>query len=254
MNDRAGVLTSRHAIRTAIEGGASGTLYVARKNPKVEDLISVAQKNHIEVRYVTNEKVKKIGGPAVRGAVFETSSKVRRTDARWELKDWLTENVNDLPSPVIALDHITDPHNLGAIMRSAHWFDVPLIIIPERRSATGGDVVARASAGAVSLVHRSHVTNLRSALELCKSAGYWIYGADAKGEVLGDISVNQPTLIVLGAEGPGLSPGIVKTIDQLVRIPRYGTSNSSVDSLNVSVSAGVLLYGIRESLRNEPVR
>jgi 23S rRNA (guanosine2251-2'-O)-methyltransferase len=150
----------------------------------------------------------------------------------------------------VALDHITDPHNLGAILRSVHWFGAPLVVIPERRSAAEGDVVSRSSAGAVAYTTITYVPNLRNALETLKRGGYWTYAADGGGIDVREAQINPPSVLVLGAEGRGISPGLEKVIDQTIAIPRDpGVERSSVDSLNVCVSAGVLLY---ELFRRKP--
>lgn len=240
-----GWLTSRHAIQAAIERGAAGTLYLVRKNTRVADVAESASKRGIPIRYVTSEKLKRIAGNSTRGAAFQISDNDSPSGRTIDIKSWLADHRDDPPSPILVLDHITDPHNLGAILRSAHWFGVPLVVIPAKRSATSGDVVARASAGAVSLVDVAYVANLRNAIEACKEVGYWVYAADADGTDVAETRINTPTLLVLGAEGKGISPGLGKVIDTTIRIPEYKKSESTVDSLNVSVSAGVLLYALR---------
>lgn len=238
-------LTSRHAIQAAIERGASGTLYLVRKNTRVSDVAEAAAQRGVPVRYVTSDKLKRIAGNSTRGAAFQLSEENPASGRTIDLKSWLSEYRDTLPSPILVLDHITDPHNVGAILRSAHWFGAALIVIPAKRSATSGDVVARSSAGAVSLVDITYVANLRNAIEACKAAGYWVYAADADGVDVSKTRINAPTLLVLGAEGKGISPGLEKVIDSKIRIPGNKKSESSVDSLNVSVSAGVLLYALR---------
>ncbi len=240
-------ITRRHAVEAALHSGTKGVLYVSRQDPRVSGLVDAATKRGLPVRHVDTERLKRLAGQDVRGFAFqmEKPSGEGAATPTVELKEWLTSFRGDFPSPILALDHITDPHNLGAILRSAHWFDVPLVLIPQRRSAGTGDVVARASAGAVSYVPLAPVTNLRQALHLCREAGYWIYAADAGGTSIGKATIPGPTVLVLGGEGTGISRGLEKVIDGVVSIPRTGEGESTVDSLNVSVSAGILLYAYR---------
>jgi len=252
-----GWITGRHGITAALDGGATGTLYLQRKDRNTERLADLARGRAVEVRYVSAEKLLRLAGKQARGAALyvegapgDLAGATPAGGGTVDLAVWLTEHQHDRPSPVVALDHITDPHNLGAILRSVHWFGAPLVVIPERRSAAEGDVVSRSSAGAVAYTTIAYVANLRNALETLKRFGYWTYAADGGGADIRDTRINTPTVLVLGAEGRGISPGLEKVIDQSVAIPRdIGTERSSVDSLNVSVSAGVLLY---ELFRRRP--
>lgn len=137
------------------------------------------------------------------------------------------------------LDGVEDPHNLGAIVRTAHAAGAAAVVIPERRAAGLTDVVARAAAGALAYVKVARVVNISRALEDLKKAGYWIYGLDERGTVDYDrVEFANPAAIVLGAEGRGLHEHVAKRCDFLVRIPMSG----GVGSLNVSVAAGVMLF------------
>ena len=140
---------------------------------------------------------------------------------------------------LVVLDGIEDPHNLGAIIRTAHAAGANAIVIPERRSAPLTETVDRASAGALEHLPVARVTNVSQTLERLKENGFWIYGLDDQGAELYDrIEYSTPTAIVLGVEGNGLHKNVQKHCDLLVRIPMAG----SVSSLNVSVAAGVVLF------------
>lgn len=245
-----GWITGRHGITAALEKGAAGTLYLQRKDRNAESLAELARNRDVQVRYVTAEKLTRLAGTGARGAALHVDAPDGRGSDSFgggehtvDLDAWLLEHHDDPPSPVVALDHITDPHNLGAILRSVHWFGAALVVIPERRSAAEGDVVSRSSAGAVAYTTISYVTNLRNALETLKHHGYWTYAADGCGVDVREVTIHSPSVLVLGAEGRGISPGLEKVVDQTVAIPRDPRNErSTVDSLNVSVSAGVLLY------------
>jgi len=140
---------------------------------------------------------------------------------------------------VVVLDGVEDPHNLGAIIRTAHAAGAGSVIIPERRAAGVTDVVAKAAAGALEHVPVVRVTNVNRALEDLKQRGFWIYGLDERGaEDYARIEYASPTAFVLGGEGKGLHEQVRKHCDLLVRIPLAG----KIGSLNVSVAAGIVLF------------
>ncbi|MDL2300576.1 23S rRNA (guanosine(2251)-2'-O)-methyltransferase RlmB [Clostridiaceae bacterium OttesenSCG-928-D20] len=146
---------------------------------------------------------------------------------------------------VLILDEISDPQNLGAIIRSAECAGVHGIIIPKRRSAGLTAIVGKASAGAVEYMPVARVSNLVSAIKELKEKGLWIYGADAKGEKsLWETDFSGAIAIVIGSEGDGISRLTQENCDFLVSIPMKG----QINSLNASVSSALLIY---EALRQK---
>jgi 23S rRNA (guanosine2251-2'-O)-methyltransferase len=144
---------------------------------------------------------------------------------------------------IVALDQVQDPHNLGAVCRSAEFAGAAGVVIPERRSAAVTAAVCKASAGAVEHLEVVHVRNLADWLGEAKAAGFWIWGADAEAkQAPWGVDLTGPTVLVLGGEGKGIRPRVVAACDGLVALPRQGR----VDSLNVSAAAATLLG---ESLR-----
>ena len=143
---------------------------------------------------------------------------------------------------VMVLDGITDPHNLGAILRSAAGAAVDGVIFPERRSAQVNETVIRASAGTAGRVPLVRVVNLGRALDELKEAGVWIYGlaAGPKSHDYRRESFNGPTALVLGSEGEGLHQKISERCDQLLEIPMPG----GIESLNVSATAAICLFRV----------
>lgn len=137
---------------------------------------------------------------------------------------------------VIALDGVTDPHNLGAILRSAAAFGAVAVLCGKDRSAPLNDAAVRASAGAVAHVPLIRVTNLARALQQLQKQGFWIYGLAAEAtQSLFEIDLAGPVVLALGAEGAGLRQGVGRTCDALVSLPMTGR----IASLNVSVTAGI---------------
>jgi len=140
---------------------------------------------------------------------------------------------------LVMLDGVEDPHNLGAIIRTAHAAGALAVVLPERRSAPLNETVGKAAAGALSVLPIVRVGNLNRALEQLKEHGYWIYGLDERGDRLytqADFAARAA--IVFGGEGPGLHELVRKKCDFLLRIPMAG----QIASLNVSVAAGVVLF------------
>ncbi len=147
------------------------------------------------------------------------------------------------PSPLlVCLDRVTDPHNLGAVCRSADGAGASGVIVPAHGSARVTPAVCRASAGAVEHVRVAVVPNLARYLEEVKGSDLWVYGAAGKaGKPMWETDLKGGAAFVFGAEGRGLRPLVRRTCDELVSIPLAG----NVDSLNVSVAAAVLLYEAR---------
>ncbi len=140
---------------------------------------------------------------------------------------------------LVALDQVQDPRNLGAVCRSAELAGAAGVIIPERRSAEVTAVACKASAGAVEYLDIARVRNLADWLAAAKSAGFWIWGADAgAAQAPWDVDLTGPTVIVLGGEGKGIRPRVAAACDGLLALPRQGR----IDSLNVSAAATALLF------------
>ena len=148
------------------------------------------------------------------------------------------------PPLLVVLDGVEDPHNLGAIVRTAEAAGVHGVFIPERRAAGLTAVVAKTSAGALEHMPVARVVNLSRLIKELKEAGLWIYGIDpAAQEVFTTIDMTGPIAFVFGGEGGGIRPGIAQDCDGLARIPMKG----KVDSLNVSAAVAVTLFeGIRQ--------
>ncbi len=150
----------------------------------------------------------------------------------------------------LALDSVEDPHNLGALLRSADGAGIDGVILPERRSAPLSAVVAKTSAGASEHARIARVTNLTRALEAMKKAGIWIVGLDERGDpVYTDFDFPADCCLVLGAEGAGLHDMVKRTCDFLLRIPMAG----NVSSLNVSVAGAVVMFEAMRQGRGQGV-
>lgn len=186
-----------------------------------------------------------------RGIVLQISGENSRAENFVEFDLWLEEFLADSENEsnskkcatVLVLDSITDVHNVGAILRSADQFGVSLVLVPSHRGASDisqNEVVARTSAGASNWVKISVVPNLVRSVQKLKQAGFWVYGADAGGTQIHDGMFAENCALIMGSEGSGISRLLREECDTIVSIPTCGR----IDSLNVSVATGVLLYEI----------
>ena len=144
------------------------------------------------------------------------------------------------PALFVVLDHVTDPHNVGAIVRSAECAGATAVVLPERRSAGVNPTVRKSSAGATAFVPIARVANVAQAVRTLKKAGVWVYGAalDPLAKPYTGVDLRESVALVVGAEGGGIAPLVQRECDVLIEIPVLG----KVQSLNASVAAGVLLY------------
>ena len=150
------------------------------------------------------------------------------------------------PPLIVVCDELSDPHNLGAVIRTAECAGAHGVIIPKRRSAGLTAIVAKTSAGAVSHIPVARVANLTACLKQLKESGVWVFGTDASGDkLLYEADLKGPAAIVIGSEGAGMGRLVAENCDFLVRIPL----NGKINSLNASAAAAVLLYeAVRQRL------
>lgn len=233
------VYSGYHAVFEALRGSRlSGTIYIATRNKKARDIEEQARERSLPVEHVAPEELARLGGPEARGAVF-VGAAVQKGNPK-TLEGFLA-SLEATASLVIVLDGITDPHNVGAILRSAEQFDADLVISRDRRAASDTATLTRTSAGAAAYVPRLTVPNIAQALGRLQEADFWVYGAAADGTAVTSLNITGRVAVVLGSEGEGLSRLVRERCDELVSIPTRGR----VDSLNVSVAAGILMYEVR---------
>ena len=226
-------------------------LFYSAAGPRVKKIIAQAEKSGVKCNKVQDSKLDELvaGMPDAlrehRGIVLVAESRgPAENEARVSFDEFVAQAAqkpnNDL-SVVVVLDSVTDPHNVGAIIRSCDQFGADLVVLPERRGAKDSEVIARSSAGATAWVPVAVVPNLVRAVEALKNAGYWVYGADAGGLTIAETRFTGKVVVIMGSEGSGMSRLLENECDAVVSIPTCG----KLDSLNVSVAAGILLYEIR---------
>ncbi|MCL2006817.1 MAG: 23S rRNA (guanosine(2251)-2'-O)-methyltransferase RlmB [Treponema sp.] len=234
-------LTGFHAIEERIKSGRPcGTLLIAKPGPRAKELTVLANEKRIRLERVGTADLDRLS-PNHRGIILEIDGGAGGPDISIEefLQNMNEESqVND--ALVVILDEITDPHNYGAILRSCDQFGVDLVISRQRRTAKHADVISKTSAGTSAWVLQAETPNLPRAVELLKDSGFWIYGADMEGETAYTRDLRGKTAIILGGEGTGISRLLRESCDVMISIPSLGR----IDSLNVSVAAGVLFYEV----------
>lgn len=233
-------LTGYHAIEeTLTAGGARGRLFLSHGGGRVERLVRLACAANVGVVRETDAALDRLCGHRDhRGAVLLLDDVPKREMA--SVKDY-AHALGREHALVLVLDGITDPHNLGAVMRSADQFAVDLLVIPRRRAARETETVARVSAGASAYVPLVVAANLAAELAELKKLGFWVYGAAVDGQSIASVDLRGRTVIVLGSEGKGIGRLVRDRCDGIVSIATRG----HVDSFNVSVAAGILMYEVR---------
>jgi 23S rRNA (guanosine2251-2'-O)-methyltransferase len=233
------VLIGINPVREALRAGSPLDRIVVAKGAggqRLQEIVDLARQKGIAVRFEPREALNRLTNEAAHQGVVAIGAAKPYHD------------LDEVPADsqlVVLLDGVEDPHNLGAIIRTAHAAGASAIVIPERRAVGLTETVAKASAGAVEYLPIVRVANIRQALEKLKAQGFWIYGLDERGETAYDaIEYSKPTAFVLGGEGKGLHEHTKKDCDFLINIPMAG----AVSSLNVSVAAGVVLFHFRHAM------
>jgi 23S rRNA (guanosine2251-2'-O)-methyltransferase len=231
-----------HAVtaRLRIHPSSIRALYVgsARRDARAAELAARASAAGVALHVADDARLRELAGSARHQGVVAL---VDHAMPHVTLADVL-DGAGDAPL-LLVLDQVTDPHNLGACLRSADAFGVDAVVVPKDRAVGLNATVAKAASGAADTVPVVTVTNLARALRDMQAHGLWIVGADAGGESLFDADLAGPIAWVLGAEGEGLRRLTRESCDRIVGIPLAG----SVESLNVSVAAGICLYATRRA-------
>ncbi len=228
-----------HPVREALRAGQPLDrvhLVKGAAGPRLQEIIDLCRTARIPVRFEAREALDRL----VKGLSHQGVIAVPSPQKASSLEDVLSQ-----AGLLLVLDGVEDPHNLGAIIRSAHAAGASAVVIPERRAAGLTETVAKAAAGALALLPVVRVPNVNRALETLKQSGYWIYGLDERGtQVYSDVDYASPSALVLGGEGHGLHEQTRRHCDFLLRIPMAG----QIASLNVSVAAGIVLFDWRRRL------
>ncbi len=228
-----------HAVKAVLARDPARVVQLSladrREDRRIAELEAMARKAGVAVRRVDGHALAKLAGEAVhQGVVADV-----RPMPPWTEDDLLAA-LRDATAPlVLALDGVQDPHNLGACLRTADACGALAVLVPKDRAAQVNATVRKVAAGAAETTPVVAVTNLSRTLKLLKDAGLWVVGAAGEADRLApETDLTGPLVLVMGAEGSGLRELTRKNCDFLVRLPQFG----AVESLNVSVAAGMLLY------------
>ncbi|WAH37374.1 23S rRNA (guanosine(2251)-2'-O)-methyltransferase RlmB [Alicyclobacillus dauci] len=231
------ILKGRHPVATALQEGRpiNKVMIAEGSTDGMQPIIARAKERGVVVQFVPRTRLDTIAGSTHQGVAAYVAPY-----AYAELEDIVARETGHAPL-IVVLDGVTDPHNLGAIVRTAEAAGAQGVVIGRHRAAPLTETVAKAAAGALEYLPIARVANITQALDELKEAGYWVVGTalDADNRMV-DVDYKQKTVIVIGSEGVGMHRLVKEHCDFLVTIPILGR----VQSLNASVAAGVMLYEV----------
>jgi len=232
------LIAGSRPVWEALQAGTAVSRIIVQQGLRsraVTEIVTAAKARQIAVEYWPKNAMDKRDAGNHQGVIAEVPP------FRYTPFEELLAARRDEPPFLVVLDHLQDPHNVGAIVRTAYAAGCHGLILPERRAAGMTPAAVRTSAGAAEYLPVARVVNVARCLEQCREAGMWIYGADMDGELLyteGDYK--GPLVLVIGSEGEGLGRLVKEKCDYLVRLPMQGR----IKSLNASVAAGLLMYEV----------
>ncbi len=231
------LLTGRNPIREALKSGRDiEKLLVAKGDLSgtAQQIVAMAHEAHVPVQMVERIRLDELAKNHQGMIAFASAYQYADVDDMLELAQERGEDPF-----LIILDGVTDPHNLGAVIRTAAAVGAHGVIVPERRAVGLTPAAVKASAGGIEHIKVARVTNLTNEIKRLKSKGIWLYGADMQGENFRRVDYSGPCALVIGSEGDGVSRLVLEQCDHVVSIPMR---NPAMESLNASVAAGILMY------------
>lgn len=228
-----------HAVAEALKAGPDKIERISvergQKNPRIREILELARRNNVRVSLEERSWLDRKAGGARHQGILCYAAEMATLDSEEILQQAKS------PGFLVVLDGIEDPHNVGAILRSAEAACVDGVFLPQHRSSSLGAAVVKASAGAASHVKVARIPNVAQLLESLKERGYWTAGLDAGADTsIWEIDLTVPLALVLGNEGKGLHRLVREKCDFVVSLPICG----NVGSYNVSVAAGIALYEV----------
>jgi len=239
------VIAGIHAVKHALEAGSNIDELLVEKgkhHPRLNELIHLAKRSGVRYSFVPKQALERLAeGVPHQGAVAKT---ITSGEAKFvSFEPWLEAlEMSGSPS-VLLLDQVTDPHNLGACVRTAEAAGCLAVIVPKDHAADiSSPVVAKSACGALARLPVLKVTNMKRCLEQLQKKGFWTVGLAGEAETsIYDANLSGPMAVVMGSEGRGMRRLVRESCDQLLNIPMPG----AVESLNVSVATGVALFELR---------
>lgn len=251
-----------HAVKSMLEFQAEQVtmVYIIRPkskkdhqkdmaNDRIKEIINMAKTSHIPISFISPSELNRselgrvVTSDVVHQNVCITSLPVRKK--KLDINEWIKENEDKDRSLILVLDQVTDPHNLGACLRTSDAVGADMIVLPKNNSASINPTVRKVAAGAAESANVAYVNNLARELERFQQAGYWVYGlSDKADKTIYEHEWPNKTVVIMGAEGSGMRRLVEENCDEVLSIPMMG----AVESLNVSVATGVVLYEVNRQL------
>ena len=229
------IIYGKNAVTEALKAEKSiDTVFMLKNAQGMGKIIALAKQQGVVIKDIGEDKLKAMCGDKHGGVAAQLSAVTYSTVE--EILD--VSKQKGKPPFIIICDEIQDPHNLGAIIRTAEAAGADGIIIPKRRSAAVNSTVFKTSAGAVAWIKIARVSNLADTIKQLKKQNIWVYGAEADGTPVQKSDLSGAVALVIGSEGFGLGRLVRENCDMILSLPMYG----KVNSLNASVSAGILMY------------
>lgn len=201
---------------------------------KDKDILNLIEKNNLNYSYLPKNKIDRLVNGNHQGIILDID------DFKYSSLEEVLSNIKNEYPLLVMLDHLEDPHNLGAIIRTSEALGVDGIIIPNKRSISVNGTVIKTSAGAISNIPIIEVSNLVNTINILKKKGFWFVGTDMNGEDYSTLDYKMPLCLVIGSEGSGMSNLVRKTCDYIVSIPMKG----KVNSLNASVASAIVISNV----------
>lgn len=236
-NENSNIIYGRNPVKEALRAGRVLKVYAASgfSDKEINPLFE-QYKPYIKV-ISNNELLQKANGGVHQGIVAEV-----KPYEYLDLDEIIRRSRKQEVPVIVILDGINDTHNLGAILRCCDVFNVSGVLLPKHNSVQLNSTVAKSSAGAINYVPVAQIGSINQTLQKLKDNGFWIVSTDGSAKIsYTDIKYDFPVALVIGSEGKGVSPLVVKNSDYVIKIPQYG----HVNSLNASVATGILLSRIR---------
>ncbi|BCR19467.1 23S rRNA (guanosine-2'-O-)-methyltransferase RlmB [Borrelia miyamotoi] len=239
-------ITHANSIIESIKNNKGLKLYISKTSPKSTNIEKLAKKYNLKIIKV-NDLAKVIKTNNHRGFALKLiapkSNNTKKQDK--SLEEYLEEFEHKNNVFILILDGIEDPQNFGAILRTSEQFRIDLVITSQKRSVKDNSTILRTSSGASQYVNKLIVSNINNVIKQLKKNGFWIYASDIKGKAVNTIKINNNKIVlIMGNEGKGIHKLIKENSDFLIKIPTRG----KIDSLNVSVSTGILIFEIKRQL------
>ncbi len=231
------LIYGKNAVTEALKAEKNvDTVFIQKNAGGMEKIIALAKKQGIVIKDISDEKMKAMCGEKNGGVAASLCAVTYCTI------DDILDSAKEKGKPpfIVICDEIQDPHNLGAIIRTAEAAGADGVVIPKRRSATVNSTVFKTSAGAAAWIKIARVSNLADTINYLKKQNVWVYGAEADGTPVQKADLSGAVALVIGSEGFGLGRLVRESCDAVLSLPMHG----KVNSLNASVSAGILIYEV----------